>query len=601
MRRTERALATIAALWLTVTSAAAEQRLALVIGNSAYADSPLANPVNDARLIGGALRAQGFEVIESLDVGRVEMQLAVKDYGNRLKAAGAEAVGLLYYAGHGIQVGGDNYLVPTDAAIEDEGDVPIYAVSASAVLATIEDARNRVNIVILDACRNNPYERGFRAPSRGLALMSAPTGTLIAYSTAPGQVALDGDSANSPYTRALAAAIGEPGVAIEPMFKTVRKAVLAETQGQQTSWESLSLTGDFYMVPPMEVAEPEPSPQFDRAALELAFWQSIQNSDDPTMFEGYLTQYPDGVFAVIAKARLAELRREVAVVTPPPPLPPEELAIPDDPPEAPAVAEPEASSLIGRWEGRLIMTMATPPAACQHMYRRPAIVRLDYDGKSISGNIVADQSAGWPFSGDIPEIPSDEGNLDHVVSIGLSRGERGVLRLALKLTAGDGSWVDSVWNCNGVVEIAKVQSAEQGDAEVIAVVVPTPPQPTDNVVTSDDPAIDDPFAGGWEFTFHVVNNPLCSEAFAEAQLEIDADNKTIRRRNAADLYWQSVSGQYELDGSFSFSAQYAPVWMDGDLYLVTILGEFGGVGGKFYGRSNAVNCRGEFRAARAIN
>ena len=251
MRGTRHAFAAMLLAVLACAAAApvlAEgQRIALVIGNSAYADSPLANPVNDARLISAALRAQGFEVIERLDVGQNAMKLAVKDFGNRLKAARGAAVGLFFYAGHGIQVDGQNYLIPIDAPIEDEGDVDIYAVGANGILRTIEDARNGLNIVILDACRNNPFARGFRAQMRGLAPMDAPQGTLIAYSTAPGQVALDGDGANSPYTAALAKAIGEPGVLVEQMFKRVRIAVLEATHGKQTSWEVSSLTADFYM------------------------------------------------------------------------------------------------------------------------------------------------------------------------------------------------------------------------------------------------------------------------------------------------------------------------------------------------------------------
>ena len=272
---------------------AVEQRIALIIGNSAYATAPLANPVNDARLMSRVLREHGFDVIERLDVGQNDMKRAVKDFGNRLKAAQGEAIGLFYYAGHGLQVRGENFLIPIDAEIEGEGDVDIYAISADAVLRTIEDARNGLNIVDLDACRNNPYVRGFRDASRGLALMEAPTGTLIAYSTAPGQVAIDGSGANSPYTEALARALAMPGVPIEQMFKSVRNDVLAATQGRQTPWEASSLTGaDYYLVAappavvePQPVPAPAPAPIFDHAAMELAFWEAIQDSDDPRRFE----------------------------------------------------------------------------------------------------------------------------------------------------------------------------------------------------------------------------------------------------------------------------------------------------------------------------
>jgi uncharacterized caspase-like protein len=179
-------------------SVRAQARIALVIGNSAYEEGPLVKPVNDAQLIASALRQQGFEVIERLDVDQRRMKRAVKDFGDRLEAAHGDAIGVFYYAGHGVPVGGENYLVPIGAVIEDEGDVDIEAVSAGSILSSIAYARNRLNIINLDACRNNPFARSFRSPVRGLAVMSARTGTLIAYATAPGQVALDGEGDNSP-------------------------------------------------------------------------------------------------------------------------------------------------------------------------------------------------------------------------------------------------------------------------------------------------------------------------------------------------------------------------------------------------------------------
>ncbi len=319
MVRVARTMAIAAVLMLAAGQAAlaaANERIALVIGNAAYPDIPLANPVNDARLIAGALRSQGFTVIETLDAGENAMKLAIKDFGNRLKAAQGAAIGLLYYAGHGVQVQGENYLIPVDAQIEDEGDVDIYAINANAILRTLEDARNGLNIVILDACRNNPFTRSFRAATRGLATMSAPTGTLIAYSTSPGSVALDGDGVNSPYTAALAAAIGEPGVPVEKVFKNVRDVVLAETQGKQTPWEASSLTGpDFYLA---GTAADVSSPPADDRAFELAFWDAIKDSDRPADFDDYLARFPNGTFAGLAERQRDALLGEtdVAVVTP---------------------------------------------------------------------------------------------------------------------------------------------------------------------------------------------------------------------------------------------------------------------------------------------
>jgi TRAP-type mannitol/chloroaromatic compound transport system substrate-binding protein len=316
MRRIARLMTVIAAILAGASTVAANERIALVIGNAAYPNIPLANPVNDARLIATALRGQGFDVIETLDAGENEMKLAIKDFGNRLKAAQGAAIGLLYYAGHGVQVQGENYLIPVDAQIEDEGDVDIYAINANAILRTLEDARNGLNIVILDACRNNPFTRSFRAATRGLATMSAPTGTLIAYSTSPGSVALDGNGVNSPYTAALATAIGDPGVPIEKVFKNVRDVVLAETQGKQTPWEASSLTGpDLYLA---GGATTTITPPADDRAFELAFWDAIKDSDRPADFDDYLARFPNGTFAGLAKRQRDELLGQTDVAAVPP-------------------------------------------------------------------------------------------------------------------------------------------------------------------------------------------------------------------------------------------------------------------------------------------
>jgi len=223
---------------------AAEPRIALVIGNSSYAESPLANPANDARVIAETLRRLGFDVIERIDADRKTIQLASFELQDRLIEAGKDAVGLFYYAGHGVQVGGQNYLIPLNSVIKKEREVAIEAVSASFILKQMEFAGNRMNFVILDACRNNPLTRNFRSATRGLARMDAPHGSLVAYSTGPGEVAADGTGMNSPYTEALVQAIQTPGVPAEKMFKLVRNRVMDATNGEQTPWEESSLTGE---------------------------------------------------------------------------------------------------------------------------------------------------------------------------------------------------------------------------------------------------------------------------------------------------------------------------------------------------------------------
>ena len=224
----------------------AEPRIALVIGNSRYKQAPLTNPVNDARAIAKALAQSGFAVTEKEDLSQKDMHIALRDFGDALKQGG---VGLFYFAGHGVQVKGRNYLIPVDADIEREDEVVYNSVDASQVLDKMESASNRLNIVILDACRNNPFARSVRSAATGLAQMDAPVGTLIAFSTAPGSVASDGQGENGLYTQHLLQSMRNPGVKIEDVFKRVRASVRRDSKGKQIPWESTSLEGDFVFVP----------------------------------------------------------------------------------------------------------------------------------------------------------------------------------------------------------------------------------------------------------------------------------------------------------------------------------------------------------------
>jgi len=184
-----------------------------------------------------------LDVIARRNADQTAMKRAIQEFGARLEKAGPDSVGLFYYAGHGVQLNGRNYLIPTTARIEREGDVEIEAVSADWVIEQMRYARNRLNIVILDACRNNPFTRSMRSVDHGLATMDAPAGILIAYSTAPGSVAADGTGRNSPYTEALTHAIHDLHEPVEQVFKHVRVGVMSATSGKQVPWESSSLTG----------------------------------------------------------------------------------------------------------------------------------------------------------------------------------------------------------------------------------------------------------------------------------------------------------------------------------------------------------------------
>jgi formylglycine-generating enzyme required for sulfatase activity len=236
--------------------ALAEPRIALVIGNSNYGGDlgRLPNPVNDAELMSSTLRKLGFQVIKVTDADQRQMKRAIADFGTKLANAGSQAVGLFYYAGHGLQIDGENYIIPVHADIEKAADVDIEAVAASGVLKQMQLAENAVNIVILDACRNNPLSRGMRSATQGLARMDAPTGSILAYSTAPGETAADGNGKDSPYTVALAQAMLKPGIAIEETFRDARVEVLQQTDKQQVPWESSSLTGAFFFNPGEKLA-----------------------------------------------------------------------------------------------------------------------------------------------------------------------------------------------------------------------------------------------------------------------------------------------------------------------------------------------------------
>lgn len=299
---------TCCVFWFGLAAAAhAEKRVALVIGNSAYERiSPLANPKNDAELMVRSLKEVGFEVVVATDVDYRGMRRAVRDFGRTLRKAGKNAVGLFYYAGHGVQARGANYLVPIGADIQDSADLEIEALSASDILVQMEAAGNRLNLVLLDACRNNPFGSKVRSATRGLARIQAASGTLISFAAAPGQVAADGTGRNSPYTLAFVDAIRSPGLSVEHVFKRVRSKVEAETGGAQTPWEESSLKGDFYFTPKKAepVAKQEPVYRADREAL---FWETIKDTENPVLLQTYLDRYPGGTFAGLAKAMIAHL------------------------------------------------------------------------------------------------------------------------------------------------------------------------------------------------------------------------------------------------------------------------------------------------------
>ena len=302
---------------VAVQSATGAHRVALVIGNAAYPGAgALKNPANDAKDIGAKLKRVGFDVIVRTDIKQKDMLRSLTEFGDKIRT-GSEA--LFFYAGHGMQVRGRNYLIPVDADIKSESSVSSEAVDVDQLLDKLAPAR--LSMVILDACRNNPFERRFRGGGQGLAQINAPTGTLIAYATAPGKVAADGEGRNGLYTSELLAAMDVQGMKIEDVFKRVRTNVVKRSNDAQTPWESSSLTGDFFFRAPSDASAASVPPQpmtstTDPAAIELAYWDGVKDSRDAEAFKTYLDQYPEGRFASLAKVRMRELSINAPVTSP---------------------------------------------------------------------------------------------------------------------------------------------------------------------------------------------------------------------------------------------------------------------------------------------
>ncbi|MGJ5020498.1 caspase family protein [Bradyrhizobium sp. SZCCHNR1015] len=299
--------------------ALADTRIALVIGNSAYrAVSRLDNPRHDAALMAQTLAGLGFTLVgggAQLDLDETAMRRAVQEFG--ANARGAD-VALVYYAGHGVQVRGANYLVPIDANPTREADVDFQMLDVNVVLRQMESAGTKLNLVILDACRNNPFGgRGLRDAGSGLAQMRAPEGTLISFATQPGNVALDGRDGNSPFTKALAETIKQPGLDIFKTFNQVGLEVKRATAGSQQPWVSSSpVDGDFYFAgqafAPASTAQPAPS---SSDPAERA-WAVTQNTSSIAVLEDFVRQFGSTPYGSMARARIEELKKTQTAARP---------------------------------------------------------------------------------------------------------------------------------------------------------------------------------------------------------------------------------------------------------------------------------------------
>ncbi|HMM90597.1 caspase family protein [Bradyrhizobium sp.] len=278
-----------------------EQRVALVIGNSNYQAAPrLANPGNDAQSVAQLLNSAGFEVTQATDLTRGEMIKVVQDFSAKVGERGPRTVAMVYYAGHGVQVAGENYLLPVDAKISAPSDLDGNSLRLVDVMGTLESIPSRMRIVVLDACRNNPFP-DINDNGRGLAIVDAPNGSIVGYSTSPGMEAQDGDGNHSPYTSAFLNSARVPNLPIEQLFKRIRLEVNTATNGRQTPWESSSLTSDFYFfgdtvmaaghapdrTPIMQVASNLPSRSVRQA------YDYVLSEGSPEYYEEFIRLYPN--------------------------------------------------------------------------------------------------------------------------------------------------------------------------------------------------------------------------------------------------------------------------------------------------------------------
>lgn len=280
-------------------------RVGLVIGNSGYRDNPLKNPSNDAKAVAESMLGLGFNVKLLIDAKLAEMSQAVSAYAESL--AKDKAVGFFYYAGHGVQLAWRNFLIPVDANIAQLDDIPNKAFELNALLSGLTKASNPMNIIVLDACRDNPFGSRVLTQQKGLSQFDAPPGSFLAYATSPGNTASDGSGSNGLFTENFLREMQKPEAKIEDVFKRVRLNVRLESKGQQVPWESTSLEDDFYFVPRGR-KEKESKEERDAKALEeRKRWDEASASTDPKVTEAYINRYPSGIYSELAQGRLDKL------------------------------------------------------------------------------------------------------------------------------------------------------------------------------------------------------------------------------------------------------------------------------------------------------
>jgi uncharacterized caspase-like protein len=306
------AITLVGAGLLPARGAPDRSRIALVVGNNSYPRAPLNNAINDAKAVGALLERAGFDVTLKTDVGRDALRQAAKEFGAMARGSEASEV-FFYYAGHGAQTNWRNFLIPVDERIETATDLPAQCLEFGGLLNDLSKAKGKVFVLILDACRDNPFGAGFQPAQKGLSQFDAPAGSLLAFSTSPGSVAVDSrtsdrNGVNGLYTGHLVRELSVQGARLEDALKRVRLAVRVASQGLQVPWESTSLESDVFVFPAAssKLTEAELEAEF---ANEIAVWNRIKASKQPEDWISYLRQYPSGKFNEVAQNRLNYLLR----------------------------------------------------------------------------------------------------------------------------------------------------------------------------------------------------------------------------------------------------------------------------------------------------
>jgi uncharacterized caspase-like protein len=410
------------------------RKVALVVGNSAYTNVPrLLNPRNDASDMISHLKTMEFEVIPGLDLDRNAFLNTLAAFG---RAAEGADVALFFYAGHGLQVNGQNYLVPTDAKVEYEAELDIALIPVPLVMQQLARG-SRVNIVLLDACRDNPFAkdlsrtlgtRSSTALGRGLSRIQTASGTFIAFATQPDNVAQDGSGRNSPFTQAFLANMEKPGLSLSDLMIEVRNDVMRQTNGKQVPWDSSSLTGRFSfkiegtvtIAPQASPSQPS-APASDARTVELGVWNAIRDATDVAVFQRFLRDYPDSVFAPLARERVAALGAARTL----------DPSVPGSPADSATGGEPivllandvnlkrsrdvEVGGRIARQYGASVLHNAAPyglrPNAAEWIFSAPAAgsyrldiefaalerrpVRIIINGRAVRDDALNETTGGW--------------------------------------------------------------------------------------------------------------------------------------------------------------------------------------------------------------